>query len=344
MSGYNVAILGATGMVGQEMLRTVHKRGFPVSSLKLLASSRTAGTTMTFEGREYPVELAAPEAFDGVDIVLSSAGEAVSRELAPAAVERGAVVIDNTAEFRMRPDVPLVIPEINPQACRDHRGLIANPNCSTAIVLMALAPLRQVAPLRRVVVATYQSVSGAGKEAVDELDRQTEADFRGETVPPSAFKKPIAFNVIPAIGSFRDDGYTSEEVKMTFESRKIMGLPDLAVTCTCVRVPVRVGHCAAVNIEFERPVSPEQARNCLASAPGVRLCDDPASQTYPLPLEAAGEDDVRVGRIRADLSLPTGLNLWVAGDNLLKGAALNAVQIAEVLVRDGLLSRTAASR
>ncbi len=343
MGGFNVAILGATGMVGQEMLRTVKQRGFPVASLKLLASSRTAGKTVTFEGADYPVELATPVAFDGVDIVLSSAGEAVSRELAPEASRRGAVVVDNTAEFRMNPDVPLVIPEINAHACRGHHGIIANPNCSTAIVLMALAPLRDLATIRRVVVATYQSVSGAGKEAVDELERQTEASLRGELVPPAAFKKPIAFNVIPAIGSFREDGYTSEEVKMEFESRKILELPDLAVSCTCVRVPVRIGHSAAVNVEFDRPVSPQEVRERLARSPGVRVVDDPPNHLYPLPIEAAGEDDVLVGRIRTDLSHPNGLNLWVAGDNLLKGAALNAVQIAERLVKDRLLARSVAS-
>ncbi len=343
MGGYNVAILGATGMVGLEMLRTVKKRGFPAASLKLLASSRTAGKVLSFEGTEYPVALADPAAFAGIDIVLSSAGEAVSRELAPEAVRRGAVVVDNTAEFRMDPDVPLVIPEINAHACRGHHGIIANPNCSTAIVLMALAPLRDVATIRRVVVSTYQSVSGAGKEAVDELDRQTEASFHGEVVPPGVFKKPIAFNVIPAIGSFREDGYTSEEVKMTFESRKILELPELAVSCTCVRVPVRIGHSAAVNVEFDRPVSPQEVRERLARSQGIRVVDDPATHLYPLPVDAAGEDDVLVGRIRSDLSHPCGLNLWVAGDNLLKGAALNAVQIAECMVKDGLVARSKVS-
>ncbi|MBM3270836.1 MAG: aspartate-semialdehyde dehydrogenase [Candidatus Sericytochromatia bacterium] len=341
MSGYNVAVLGATGMVGQEMLATLSRRKFPVKDIKLLASARSAGGTQSWEDREYPVELAEPAAFRGVDLVLSSAGEAVSRELAPAAVEAGAVVVDNTAEFRMRDDVPLVIPEINAEACRQHRGIIANPNCSTAVVLMPLAPLRALGKLERVVVATYQSTSGAGKEAVVEMEEQIHMQMHGKEVPPAVFRKPIAFNLIPAIGSFREDLYTSEEVKMTFESRKIMGIPDLAVTCTCVRVPVRVGHSAAVNVVFDRPVSLEDVRAILAQAPGVRILDDPASHLYPTPLECAGEDDVLVGRIRGDLSHPNGVNFWVAGDNLRKGAALNAVQIAEVLVRDGLLKPAA---
>jgi aspartate-semialdehyde dehydrogenase len=334
---YHVAILGASGLVGQEMLRTLAQRDFPVAALKLLASERSAGSALAWQGRSYPVEVATPEAFRGTDLVLSSAGERVSRELVPAAVAAGAVVIDNTAEFRMRDDVPLVIPEINSAACRDHSGIIANPNCSTAVVLMALAPLRALGTLERVVVSTYQSTSGAGKEAVVELEAQIQAQMTGNELPPAAFAKPIAFNVIPAIGSFRADQHTSEEVKMTDETRKILGIPHLAVSCTCVRVPVRVGHCAAINVVFDRPVTPQDARLALAKAPGVRLQDDPANHGYPTPLECAGEDDVRVGRIRGDLSHPNGLTLWVAGDNLRTGAALNAVQIAEVLVREGLL-------
>ena len=337
MTLYNVAILGATGMVGQEMLRTLSQRKFPIKSLKLLASGRSAGQEISWEGKRYPVELAEPQAFRGVDLVLSSAGEQISRELAPAAVEAGAVVVDNTAEFRMRDDVPLVIPEINAADCRNHRGIIANPNCSTAVVLMALAPLRALGTFGRVVVSTYQSASGAGKEAVVEMEEQIHAQMHGSEVAPGVFKKPIAFNLIPAIGSFRDDLYTSEEVKMTYESRKIMGLPDLALTCTCVRVPVRVGHSAAVNVVFDRPVSLADVRATFESAPGLRVEDDLASHRYPTPLDCAGEDDVFVGRIRGDLSHPNGLNFWVSGDNLLKGAALNAVQIAEVLVREGLL-------
>lgn len=341
MGGYTVAVLGATGMVGQEMLKTLAQRQFPVKALKLLASERSAGGEIAWQGRTYPVERATPEAFQGVDIVLSSAGEAVSRELVPAAVESGAVVIDNTAEFRMREDVPLVIPEINAAACRDHRGIIANPNCSTAVVLMALSPLRALGHLERVVVATYQSTSGAGKEAVQEMEEQIHGQMHGEAPEPAVFRKPIAFNLIPAIGSFRDDLYTSEEAKMTFESRKIMGLPDLALTCTCVRVPVRVGHAAAVNVVFDRAVTLPEVREVLARAPGLRIHDDPRNHVYPTPIECAGEDDVLVGRIRGDLSHPRGLNFWVVGDNLRKGAALNAIQIAEVLVRDGLLEAAA---
>ena len=340
-SGYNVAILGATGMVGHEMLATLIDRDFPVATLKLLASDRSAGTTLEHGNGSYKVELAEPGAFRDVDLVLSSAGEGVSRDLVPHAVAAGAVVVDNTAEFRMRDDVPLVIPEINGAACRNHKGIIANPNCSTAVVLMALAPLLQLAPLRRVVVSTYQSASGAGKEAVDEMYEQIHMLMHGKDLPPSVFTKPIAFNIIPAIGGFRDDGYTSEEVKMTFETRKILGLPDLAITCTCVRVGVRVGHSAAVNVEFERPVTPNAARECLSRAVGIKVVDDPATHQYPNPLECEGQDDVHVGRIRGDISLANGLNFWVSGDNLRKGAALNAVQIAEVLVKEGLLKTAA---
>ncbi len=337
MSGYTVAVLGATGMVGQEIIRTLDSRKFPVESLRLLASGKSAGTAIEFRGHSHTVEPASIEALQGVDIILSSAGEQVSRDLLPEAVKQGCVCIDNTAEFRMRDDVPLVIPEINAEACRQHRGIIANPNCSTAVVLMALAPLRALGALERVVVATYQSTSGAGKEAVVEMEEQVHMQMHGRDVPPSVFKKPIAFNLIPAIGGFRDDLYTSEEVKMTFESRKIMGLPELALTCTCVRVPVRVGHSAAINVVFDRAVALADVRETLAKAPGLALRDDPANHVYPTPLECTGQDDVLVGRIRGDLSHPNGLNFWVAGDNLRKGAALNAVQIAEVLVRDGLL-------
>lgn len=273
--------------------------------------------------------LATPDSFRGIDLVLSSAGEAISRELVPAAVDTGAIVIDNTAEFRMRDDVPLIIPEINAQDSRAHHGLIANPNCSTIVVLMALAPLRALGMIERVVVSTYQSVSGAGKEAILEIEEQ----IRESHTAAHIFKKPIAFNVIPAIGGFEENFYTSEEVKMTLESRKILALPHLALTCTCVRVPVRVGHSATVNVVFDRSVEPTVVREILDTAPGVRVIDDPAKHAYPVPLDCVGKDEVLVGRIRGDVSHLNGINFYVSGDNLRKGAALNAVQIAEFVLR-----------
>lgn len=337
MNRYHVAILGATGMVGQEMLETVLDRGFPAERITLLASERSVGKTVTCRGRTFPVELACPEAFAGVDVVLASAGGSVSAALAPEAVKRGAVVIDNTSHFRMDPTVPLVIPEINPQALEGHHGIIANPNCSTAILLMALNPLRKRFKVERVLVSTYQSVSGAGKEAVDELHEQTAARLKGEAPAPSALSKPIAFNLIPQIDAFLDSGYTKEEMKFTNETRKIFDAPEFRISGTCVRVPVAVGHAMTVNVEFDRAVSPEEIRDALASAPGVRLMDEPKAMSYPQPTDAAGLDDVLVGRIRGDVSHPHGINMWVVGDNLRKGAALNAVQIAEEMHRRGLL-------
>jgi len=344
VSGYTVAILGATGMVGHEMLRTVIERRFPVAKLKLLASARTAGSTVSFAGVDYAVELATPEAFEGVDLVLASAGASVSRTLAPEAVKRGAVVVDNTSEFRMDPTVPLVIPEINAHALNEHRGIVANPNCSTAILLMAVAPLRVVAKIERIVVSTYQSVSGAGKEAVDELEESTRASLAGQDHAPQALNKPIAFNLIPHIDVFQDNGYTKEELKFTNETRKIFEDPEFRISGTCVRVPVAVGHAESVNIEFDRPVDMAKVREAIAHASGVRLMDDPATATYPQPTDAAGIDDVLVGRIRGDVSHPNAINLWVVGDNLRRGAALNAVLIAESLAEQGLLgpSRTLA--
>lgn len=337
MNGYTVAILGATGMVGQEMLRTLLERNFPAASIKLLASSRTAGTTVTCLGKEFVVELATPEAFEGVDLVLASAGGSVSRVLAPEAVKRGAVVIDNTSEFRLHDDVPLVIPEINAHALKAHKGIIANPNCSTAILLMALAPLRAIAPIERVVVTTFQSVSGAGKEAVDELHAQTAARLRGEELAPQALNKPIAFDLIPHIDVFQENGYTKEEMKFTHETRKMLEEPSFRISGTCVRVPVAVGHSESVNVEFDRPVSPNEVRAALAAAPGVRVMDDPSAGSYPQPSDAAGIDEVLVGRIRGDVSHPNAVNMWVVGDNLRRGAALNAILIAESMHAQGLL-------
>lgn len=335
MNRYHVAILGATGMVGQEMLEILLDRGFPAETITLLASERSAGKTVTCRGRAFDVQLACPEAFEGVDLVLASAGGAVSAKLAPEAVRRGAVVVDNTSHFRMDPAVPLVIPEINPQALAEHQGIIANPNCSTAILLMALDALRRAFPVERVLVSSYQSVSGAGKEAVDELHAQTAARLRGEDAPPAALSKPIAFNLIPQIDAFLDSGYTKEEMKFTHETRKIFGAPEFRISGTCVRVPVEVGHAMTVNVTFEREVTPEEAREVLSSAPGVRLVQ--GGMGLPQPTDAAGGDEVLVGRLRGDVSHARGLNFWVVGDNLRKGAALNAVQIAEELVRRGLL-------
>ncbi len=337
MNRYHVAILGATGMVGQEMLEILLDRGFPAERITLLASERSAGRTVTCRGRDFTVERACPEAFEGVDVVLASAGGSVSAALAPEAVKRGAVVIDNTSHFRMDPTVPLVIPEINAQALEGHHGIVANPNCSTAILLMALNPLRKRFNVERVLVSTYQSVSGAGKEAVDELRMQTAAQLSGEDLAPAALSRPIAFNLIPQIDAFLDSGYTKEEMKFTNETRKIFEAPEFRISGTCVRVPVAVGHAMTVNVEFDRPVSPEEVRDALSEAPGVRVMDDPKLMAYPQPTDAAGLDEVLVGRIRGDVSHPHGINLWVVGDNLRKGAALNAVQIAEAMHRRGLL-------
>lgn len=336
MNAYHVAILGATGMVGVEMLGILLDRGFPAARITLLASERSAGKQVTCRGRKFDVQLATPEAFAGVDLVLASAGGSVSARLAPEAVARGAVVVDNTSHFRMDPSVPLVIPEINAEALEAHQGIIANPNCSTAILLMALDPLRRAFPVERVLVSSYQSVSGAGKEAVDELHAQTAARLRGEESAPVALARPIAFDLIPQIDAFLDSGYTKEEMKFTNETRKIFAAPEFRISGTCVRVPVEVGHALTVNVTFEREVSVDEARAVLAQAPGVRLVED--GRGLPQPSEAAGRDEVLVGRLRGDVSHPRGLNFWAVGDNLRKGAALNAVQIAEELARRGLLA------
>ncbi|MEB3197748.1 MAG: aspartate-semialdehyde dehydrogenase [Candidatus Sericytochromatia bacterium] len=338
MSGFHVGILGATGAVGQEMLKTLMARQFPLSKLTLLASARSAGQVVTHEGHSWTVQEATPEAFRGIDILLSSAGGDVSEALAPAAVAAGCVVIDNTSAFRMRADVPLVVPEVNAHALDGHRGIIANPNCSTAPLVVVLNALRQLAPLVRVVVSTYQSVSGAGKEAMDELRDQTATLLAGGEAVPQHIRYPIAFNLVPAIDAFTANGYTKEELKVTNESRKILEDPDLRVTATAVRVPVMICHSESVNLEFASPVSPSAARELLARTAGITVMDDPATHQYPRPRELAGTDDTYVGRIREDVSHPCGLNLWLVSDNLRKGAALNAVQIAEALVARGLLA------
>jgi aspartate-semialdehyde dehydrogenase len=339
----NVAILGATGRVGQEILKILEERNFPVAKLKLLASARSKDTTITFQKKQYQVEPPTAESFREVDIVLASAGAEISKELTPAAVEAGAVVIDNSSAFRMTESVPLVVPEVNGHALKNHRGVIANPNCSTAQLVVVLKPLHELAKLKRVIVSTYQSVSGAGKEAMDELAAQTKAVISEEDYPPNVFQRQIAFNLIPHIDSFLDNGYTKEEDKVINETRKILELPDLPVTCTAVRVPVAISHSESVLCEFERRISPAEARDALANSPSIEIWDSPQEGIYPTPIDAVGQDPVFVGRIRRDTSSDTGLNLWIVADNLRIGAALNAVRIAEYLLENKLLRQPVAS-
>jgi aspartate-semialdehyde dehydrogenase len=335
--GFRVAVVGATGNVGREILTTLAEREFPADDVVALASSRSIGREVSF-GEDDILKVEGLDTYDfrGIDIVLSSPGAKVSEAFAPRATKAGAVVIDNTSRFRMEPDVPLVVPEVNPQAIAQctKRGIIANPNCSTIQMVVALKPLHDLARIKRVVVATYQSVSGAGHAAMDELFNQTRAIYVNDPLKPERFTKQIAFNVIPHCDIFMDDGATKEEWKMAGETRKILD-PDIAVTATCVRVPVFIGHGEAVNVEFERPLSEEQARLALRQAAGVTVVDHRADEGYVTPAEAAGEDAVYVSRIRRDPTVPYGLNLWVVADNLRKGAALNAVQLAELLLATG---------
>ena len=335
MSGkrYNVAVAGATGAVGEVMLQVLEQRKFPLGNLRLLASERSVGKRLRFRGEEVPVELLQKSAFQGIDIALFSAGASRSKEFAQAAWESGAVVVDNSSAFRMEPDIPLVVPEINPEAVAQYRnrGIVANPNCTTIITIMPLKPLHDFGTLRRVVASSYQATSGAGAKAMAELVSQTKAFTYGEKMEISAFQHQIAFNVIPHVDAFLDNGYTKEEMKMTNEGRKILGIPDLRVTCTTVRVPVLTAHSISVNAQFERKITREKARELIAKFPGCQVMDDPAANVYPMPLFCAGKDDCYVGRIREDESAENCLNFWVCGDQLRKGAALNAVQIAEVL-------------
>ena len=338
MKKYNVAILGATGAVGQEFLNLIEERNFPFAELKLLASKRSAGKKIQFMGKEYTVEEATDASFEGVDIALF-AGGAASKTFAPAAVKAGAVVIDNSSAFRMDPEVPLVVPEVNPEAIASHKGIIANPNCSTIIMVMALKPLYDVSKIKRIVVSTYQAVSGGGKEAMAELEEQVKAINEGREVvanilPGASLAKhyQIAFNLIPQIDVFKENLYTKEEMKMIDETKKIMSDDSLRITATTVRVPVYRSHAESVNVEFEDEVSVEKAREVLVDFPGVTLTDNPDEQVYPMPLETSGKDDVEVGRIRKDYSIDNGLNFWVCGDQIRKGAALNALQIAEYMI------------
>jgi aspartate-semialdehyde dehydrogenase len=327
-----VAIVGATGMVGQEMRKVLEQRGFPVAGLALLASERSRGRTFEFRGETLPVQVLEEGSFEGIDLALFSAGGSISHKFAPVAVGAGAVVVDNSNAFRMEPDVPLVVPEVNPGAALKHKGIIANPNCSTIQMVVVLQPLHEEFEIQRVVVSTYQSVSGTGKEAVEELLSQVRAIEAGEPVIAEVYPHQIAYNCLPHIDVFLDNGYCREEQKMINETRKIMGEPDLALTATTVRVPVLVGHGESVNIQFKKPVGPDEARAVLAESPGVVVVDDPANNLYPLPIDCEGSDPSYVGRIRTDFSAPNAVNLWIVSDNLRKGAALNAVQIAELLL------------
>jgi aspartate-semialdehyde dehydrogenase len=338
----SVAVVGASGAVGEVMVRLLVERNFPVGSIKFLASERSAGKSIEFAGETYPIEAISPRSFEGVDIVLSSTPASISRQYSPMAAAAGAVVVDNSSAFRMDPDVPLVVPEVNPRAVARHKGIIANPNCSTIQMVVALKPLHDAARIRRVVVSTYQSVSGAGQKGMHELWSQTEAHVVGKDVPgPAKFAHPIAFNCIPQIDDFLPNGYTKEEMKMVNETRKIMEDESIDVCPTCVRVPVLYSHSESILVETERPITPEEARHLWSRAPGLTVIDDPARMMYPLPASARDVDDVLVGRIRQDLKNPNALLFWCVGDNLRKGAALNAVQIAEELLKLDLVAQTA---
>ena len=328
---YHIAVVGATGAVGAELLRVLERRNFPVSNLRALASGRSAGKSVHFRNQQIPVEELGEKSFAKIDIAFFSAGGEISRKFVPIARKAGAVVIDNSSVFRMDPDVPLVIPEINGQDVKQHRGLIANPNCTTAVALLAIYPLHRAFGVRRVFAASYQAVSGSGARAIDELKKQIEAATQDQQSAAQVYPHPIAFNVLPHVDIFLESGYTKEEMKMQNEGRKIMHLPEFKASVTCVRVPVYRAHSVAVSAEFKKKVSVEQAREVLAKAPGLELVDEPQKNRYPMPLNVAGKDNCEVGRVRLDCALENGLAFWVSGDQLLKGAALNAVQIAELL-------------
>ncbi|HTS18417.1 MAG TPA: aspartate-semialdehyde dehydrogenase [Verrucomicrobiae bacterium] len=332
--GYNVAVVGATGAVGVEMIQTLEKRNFPVKNLWLFASERSVGKKLKFKGTDVSVELLKADIFQGIEFALFSAGASRSKEFAHGAAKQGAVVIDNSSAFRMEPDVPLVVPEVNPDDAKKHKGIIANPNCSTAIMLVAVYPLHKANPVKRIVVSTYQAASGAGAKAMAELEEQTHMLLHGKEVKAETLPQRIAFNLFPHVDVFLDNGYTKEEMKFVNESRKIMHHPTLKISATCVRVPVYRAHSEAVNMEFERPITAAEARAILSKAPGVQVVDDPANKKYPMPIDASGMYDCLVGRIRQDVSRDDGrgIDLFVSGDQLLKGAALNAVQIAELLI------------
>ncbi len=337
----NVAILGATGAVGQELLRLLAERNFPVGNLKLLATARSAGMDIEWQGQTLRVEEATPESFAGVHVAFFAASNDISRQLAPEAVRRGCVVVDKSKAFRMDPDVPLAVPEVNPEALRRHKGIIASPNCSTIQLVIPLKAIAEAAGLSRVIVSTYQAVSGTGRDAMDELDEQMTLVGRehvdARSLEHKVYPHPIAMNLLPHCETFTDNGYTTEELKLTYETRKILDQPDLAISGTAVRVPVQISHAESVLVETQRKLSPAEAREALARWPGIVVQDDPSRNEYPTPLHAAGTDPVYVGRIREDISSPNGLWLWVVSDNLRKGAALNALHIAEFLLREGLI-------
>jgi len=331
-NGLRVAVLGATGAVGEEILALLDQRSFPLKDLTLLASPRSAGTTLAFKGEDIPVQAVGSDSFNGIDLVLASAGGSVSQEWLPRAVAAGAIAIDNSSAYRMDPNVPLVVPEVNPATAQTHQGIIANPNCTTILMALAVWPLHQVQPVQRLVVSTYQSASGAGARAMEEVKQQTRAILAGEEPVAEVFPYPLAFNLFPHNSPLNELGYCQEEMKMVNETRKIFGAADLRISATCVRVPVLRAHSEAVNIEFEVPFSPQAAKALLAKAPGVKLVEDWGRNYFPMPIEASGQDDVLVGRIRQDISNPNALELWLSGDQIRKGAALNAVQIAELLL------------
>ena len=334
MKQYTVAVLGATGAVGQEMIKILQERNFPVGKLKPLASARSAGKTLRFKGEDVVIEEARDEAFQGVDIVLGAAENDIAKKFAPAIVKAGAVFVDNSSAFRLDPNVPLIVPEINPEDVKNHHGIISNPNCSTIITVTAVNALNALSPIRTMTASTYQAVSGAGAGGPIELMNEVEALSKGETYEPKVFSHQIAFNLIPQIGGEQFEGYTSEEMKMQNEGRKIMHLPDLRVSCTCVQVPVVRSHSISVSLHFDKHISVQEAREAIAKAPGCRLVDDLANKQYPMPLDTSNQDIVFVGRIRPDLTDDNGLCLWCCGDQVRKGAATNAIQIAELLVKE----------
>ncbi len=338
---YRVAILGATGAVGAELISLLEERNFPLSTLKLLASPRSAGQTLTFKGKSIQVEEVSEAALQNIDLVLASAGGGVSKTWAPKAVKAGAVVVDNSSAYRMDPQVPLIVPEVNPDAVTQHQGIIANPNCTTILMNVVVWPLHQLQPVQRIIASTYQSASGAGARAMEEVKVQAQAMLNGDEPPTEIFPYPLAFNLFPHNSDLNANGYCTEEMKMVQETRKIFDVSDLRVSVTCIRVPVLRAHSEAINLEFSQPFSLEKARSILQDSPGVKLVEDWQANYFPMPIDASGRDDVLVGRIRQDISHANGLELWLSGDQIRKGAALNAVQIAELLVERKLLKPAA---
>ncbi|HDM78003.1 MAG TPA: aspartate-semialdehyde dehydrogenase [Deltaproteobacteria bacterium] len=337
--GYKVAVVGATGAVGNMMIKVLEERDFPVETLTLLASERSKGKKLVYKGQEIEVQVLAEDSFKPIELALFSAGASVSKKFAPIAAKDGCVVVDNSSAFRMDPETPLVVPEVNPDDVEKHKGIIANPNCSTIQMVVALKPIYDKAGIKRIVVSTYQAVSGTGKRAMEELSAQIRAIINSEEVKNDVYPHQIAFNCLPHIGSFLPNGYTEEEMKMVNETRKILGDPDIQVTATTVRVPVYYGHSEAINVETKTKITVEEVRSLLENAPGVRVVDDPSNFVYPMPLDAEGQDDTLVGRLREDISIPNGIDMWVVADNIRKGAATNAVQIAEILHDRDLIRR-----